>query len=156
MIVQVLFVVAGAVGALALGLAVNAAARDPFRWYGVGLVITALLYVLFAAVWGSVAGLGLELAGGVTYGGAALIGLRRRAMLPLALGWAMHPLWDAALHTVGAGADYTPGGYVAACIGIDLVLAGLLVRHGLSSRTRRPVGEPIHASHSIVSTEATM
>jgi hypothetical protein len=45
----------------------------------------------------------------------------------LALAWALHPVWDIALHTRGLG-SYTPDGYVVACIGFDLLLAALIVR----------------------------
>ncbi|HET9985909.1 MAG TPA: DUF6010 family protein [Longimicrobiales bacterium] len=139
---QLLFALAGAAGALVFAMVVRAVAREPERRYAVALLVAALLYVLFAALGQSASGLAVEAAGVVAFGGLALLGLRRRAPLLVAAAWALHPVWDVALHTAGAGAAYTPRGYMAACIGFDLVLAALIVRSSLLStrsvtKTRR-------------------
>jgi hypothetical protein len=97
--------------------------------YVVGLVITALLYVVFA-ISGRASGssLGLELLGAILYCGLAVAGLRG-GRTALALGWAGHPLWDVLLHTSGSGAAYTPSWYPMACVGFDLVVAvGILMQ----------------------------
>ncbi|MEW5931483.1 MAG: DUF6010 family protein, partial [Gemmatimonadota bacterium] len=70
----------------------------------------------------------LELAGTAAFGGVALLGLVRRSPGTVALGWALHPVWDVALHTWGTMEAYTPEGWVVACIGFDLLLAGLIAR----------------------------
>jgi hypothetical protein len=90
------------------------------------LLVAPLLYVLFAARAGAWNGLPIELTGTATFGGMAFFGLRRRSAGILALGWALHPVWDVAFHTVTEGAAYTPEGYVVACIGFDLLLAALI------------------------------
>ncbi|HEX6732266.1 MAG TPA: DUF6010 family protein [Pyrinomonadaceae bacterium] len=41
----------------------------------------------------------------------------------LALGWALHPLWDVGVHYVGPGHSFAPMGYVFACLSFDLVMA---------------------------------
>jgi hypothetical protein len=92
------------------------------------LLFTAMLYVLFAAMGGAWTGLGVELVGVVLFGGVALLGLYRRSTALLVLGWALHPVWDVALHTAGIMEAYTPEGYVVACIGFDLLLALLIAR----------------------------
>jgi hypothetical protein len=130
---QLLFGLAGAAGALVFAMVVRAVAREPERRHAGALLVAALLYVLFAALGRSANGLAVEAAGVVAFGGLALLGVRRQAPALVAAGWALHPMWDVALHTAGAGAAYTPRGYVAACIGFDLLLAALILRGSLFS-----------------------
>jgi hypothetical protein len=44
----------------------------------------------------------------------------------LAAGWALHPIWDAALHLQGSGAAHAPEWYVVACISFDLPVAAYI------------------------------
>ena len=93
------------------------------RVYAVGLVVTALIYVIFGVVGGASARwLALESLGVVIYGVAAWAGLRGWHSL-LAAGWAIHVAWDLALHLRGAGAEYTPPWYPWSCVSFDLVIA---------------------------------
>lgn len=124
---QMLFVLAGAAGALAFAVAIRVMApRSWSRRYAQTLIVAAALYVVFAAWGGSASGIAVEMVGVVSFGGVAVLGLRRRAPGLLALGWAVHAVWDVALHRAGAGVGYTPKGYVAACAGFDLLLAGAI------------------------------
>jgi hypothetical protein len=90
------------------------------------LVGAAAMYVLFAADadQGAAAVLG-ELAGVAVYGTVALRGLRGSPMW-LAAGWALHPVWDIALHYVGPGASFAPVQYTVSCLSFDLVVAGYI------------------------------
>jgi hypothetical protein len=92
------------------------------------LLLAALFYLSFAAWAGDAGGMLLESLGVLAFGAVAYLAVRRRSTTLVALGWALHPLWDVALHTTGAGAAYTPAGYVVACIGFDLLLAAMIVR----------------------------
>lgn len=109
--------------------------RGRVRVYAAGLVVAALLYVLFALVGGaSPRWLALESLGALVYGAAARAGLRGRPSL-LALGWAGHVAWDVLLHLGGAGAEYTPRWYPWLCVSFDLVAACAvlaLIRRGAS------------------------
>jgi hypothetical protein len=111
--------------------------RDASRRHAVALLVVAVIYVVFAAVGGSAGGVATEMVGVAAFGGIALVGLRRRSPALLALGWALHPVWDVALHSSGAGLVYTPHGYVSLCIGFDLALALLIAtgRAGAATRT---------------------
>ena len=101
--------------------------------YAVGLVVTALVYVVFGVVGGASAQwLALESLSVLLYGAAAWGGLRGRPWL-LALGWAAHVAWDVLLHLSGAGAEYTPHWYPWSCVSFDLVVAGAVLA---SSRRR--------------------
>ena len=83
-----------------------------------------LIYFAFALVGGpSARSLALEAVGVLLYGGAAWLGFRKSTAL-LALGWAMHPVWDVALHLTGAGAVYTPDWYPWGCVSFDMIVAG--------------------------------
>lgn len=47
----------------------------------------------------------------------------------LALGWALHPLWDFVVHYIGPG-TFAPSTYVIACISFDWVVAAyVLIRY---------------------------
>jgi hypothetical protein len=117
----------GVVLAAAFALLVRAAGpANRLRMHAALLVVAALFYVAFAARAGDWSGLAVEAAGTAVFGAVALHGLRRRSATLLALGWALHPAWDLALHTTGTMAAYTPDGYVVACIGFDLLLAALI------------------------------
>ena len=97
------------------------------RIYAIGLGVTALIYFGFALVGRAGArSLALEGLGVLLYGAAAWVGFRRSAAL-LALGWAMHVVWDVALHLQGAGAGYTPDWYPWGCLSFDLVVAGAVL-----------------------------
>lgn len=143
---SMLYVLAGAAGAMLFAALVRRfATRDPSRRHATALLVAALLYVAFAAHGGSGGGILVEAAGVVVFGGIAHIGLKRRAPAILALGWALHPVWDVALHTSGDGLLYTPHGYVPACIGFDLLLA-LLIASGWAVARRRSLAPAIPAA----------
>jgi hypothetical protein len=56
----------------------------------------------------------------------------------LALGWALHPLWDFGVHHLGPGRSFAPVTYVLACITFDWVVAAyiLIYYRGASPRER--------------------
>jgi hypothetical protein len=100
------------------------------RLYAIGLAVTALIYVVFALIGrAGPRSLALEAVGLLLYGAAAWLGFRKSAAL-LALGWAMHPVWDVALHLQGAGAGYTPDWYPWGCVSFDLLVAGAVLTAG--------------------------
>ena len=110
------------------------------RLYAIGLVVTALIYVAFALIGrGSARSLALEAVGVLLYGGAAWLGFRKSAAL-LALGWAMHVVWDVSLHLQGAGAGYTPDWYPWGCISFDLMVAGAVLAAGAPRSADRRSG----------------
>lgn len=116
------------------------APRGEFRVYAAGLVVAALVYVVFAVAGGAPgAWLAVEFGGLVAFTFFALAGLRR-SPLPLALGWAAHALWDlllhadAVTHAGGADAHFVPDWYRLLCAGFDFALAAYL-----AARTRTAV-----------------
>ena len=58
----------------------------------------------------------------------------------LALGWALHPVWDFGVHHLGPGRSFAPRGYVFACITFDWVVAAyiLIAYRGASRPGRNP------------------
>ncbi len=97
--------------------------RAEIRVLASGLLVAALIYIGFAAVGGAgLAWLLIEVAGAVVYGALAWLGTRR-SHLWLAVGWGLHPAWDAGLHLLGAGAPFTPTWYAVACISFDVAVA---------------------------------
>ena len=114
---------AGVVGGVAF---VGLAHALPRRTRGIliaGLFVAALFYVYFAmTARASPTWLAVELAGVALYGGMALRG-RRGSLCWIAAGWALHPLWDIALHYVGPGRAFAPAWYATLCLTWDLVVA---------------------------------
>ncbi len=98
------------------------------------LFVAAAVYIVFAvragegADWvvGEVVGVGI-------YGAMALRGLRG-SLLWLAAGWALHPVWDVALHYFGPGGSFAPASYTITCVSFDLLVAAyVIVAYGLGS-----------------------
>src|SRR5689334_718162 len=57
----------------------------------------------------------------------------------LALGYALHPLWDFGVHYLGAGRTFAPLAYVIACISFDWVVAlYILIAYRLLDLASRP------------------
>lgn len=131
---------------LALGLALGGLTilfgrRAPRFVLGGGLVTAALIYVGFAIAWGTPAWIGIELAGVAAYG--VFAALMNRTMLWVAAGWALHPVWDVALHWKGPGHALVPEWYAVACVAFDLLVAGWIVwwvRRGAGSGGARVAG----------------
>ena len=71
----------------------------------------------------------IELLQCIAYGTMGLIGWKGSAKW-LALGWALHPVWDFGMHYVGPGRDVGPWTYAVACLSYDWVVAAyILIRY---------------------------
>ena len=68
----------------------------------------------------------LELLQVVGFGVLGLMGWKGSAKW-LALGWALHPLWDFGVHHLGPGRSFAPVSYVFACITFDWVVAAYML-----------------------------
>lgn len=89
------------------------------------LAVAALAYVPFAiAAEGGVAWVAVELAGATIFSYAAMRGLRGSAWW-LVAGFALHPVWDVALHVAGAGRSVAPEWYTTSCLTYDLAVAAI-------------------------------
>jgi hypothetical protein len=101
--------------------------------YALSLVITALIYVLFAVRGGAGSSqLGLEAAGLALFTFLAVLGRRMPAFL--VVGWAGHSLWDLILHKL-MDAMKVPSWYPLACLSFDLVVAAYIA----SAFKRKPL-----------------
>lgn len=100
----------------------------------------ALTYVYFAADAGAGSGwVVAELTGVALYGSLGLRGLRG-SPLWLAAGWALHPVWDVALHHFGPGHALAPDALTITCFSFDLLVAAYITanhRYGLTRRRGR-------------------
>jgi hypothetical protein len=67
----------------------------------------------------------IELLQCIAFGTMGLIGWRGSARW-LALGWALHPVWDFGLHYMGPGRDVGPWAYAVACLSFDWVVAAYI------------------------------
>ncbi len=93
---------------------------------GRGLIVAALVYVAFAAIWGDLRWAVIELAGAGVYGMFYWLALRG-SLAWLATGWALHPAWDGLLHLAGPGSAIAPEAYVLACISFDLAVVAYAI-----------------------------
>lgn len=98
-------------------------------------------YLGFAVLGRSLLGVGpiwmlIELVQVIVFGVITLRGLRG-SVYWLAAGWALHPIWDFALHYIGPGRSFAPLGYVIACVSFDLLVAVyIIVAYGLIGSRR--------------------
>lgn len=67
----------------------------------------------------------IELLQCIVFGVMGLAGWRGAAKW-LALGWALHPIWDFGVHNVSPG-DFAPWAYTIACLSFDWVVAAYIV-----------------------------
>jgi hypothetical protein len=135
----------GAIGGAVLALIAFLLSRFIREIYGrallaIFLITAAAAYFGFAVL----AGAGpiwtlVELVGVIVFGTMALLGLRGSPWW-LAVGWALHPLWDVVLHLIGPGGSFASQPYAVACITFDWVVAAYIaIFYGLGLlRERTP------------------
>lgn len=105
---------------------------------GMGLLVAALIYIGFALYQGDGSWLMVECIGVAFYGLCAWLALRN-SMIWLAVGWGLHPVWDAALHWFGPGAHIVPPWYAIACLSFDLTVALYVVLRVNQSKNCTPM-----------------
>jgi hypothetical protein len=121
----------GAIGGAVLALIAFLLSRFTREIYGrallaIFLITAAGAYFGFAVLAGvSPLWILVELVGVIIFGVMALLGLRDSAWW-LALGWALHPLWDVVLHLWGPGSSFASQPYAIACITFDWVVAAYI------------------------------
>jgi hypothetical protein len=105
-----------------------------------GLFAAAGAYFGFAIV-GPVARVWvlIELLQVIVFGALGLAGWKGSPKW-LALGWALHPIWDFVLHYLGPGRTFAPLTYSISCITFDWVVAAyiLIYYRGASHRGLNP------------------
>ena len=97
--------------------------RKQLKLWSNSLIIATLIYIGFVfynLAWGE---LSQELMGVVGYSILAFLGYRYSPIF-LAIGWALHVLWDILLHAPTS--NIAPQWYPGACLGFDIVIAGYL------------------------------
>lgn len=100
------------------------------------LLVAAIIYLGFALLWGDAFWFLVEACGVPFYGVFFWLALNRSPYW-LALGWLLHPLWDAALHLLGPGHEVAPSWYAIGCLSFDLAIAVSLSSR-FFSHTRKP------------------
>jgi len=100
-----------------------------------GLVIAALIYVVFAIVGKDMEWMGIEVLGVVLYGAFAWLAAKKSIFF-LSLGWGLHVFWDLLLHSGGHPA-FVPSWYPGVCLGFDLVIAGYFLWYFLDRRKEK-------------------
>jgi len=97
-----------------------------------GLVIAALIYVIFALVGQNMEWLKIEFAGVLLYGFFAWLAYKKSVIF-LGIGWGLHVFWDLLLHQNGHP-GYVPYWYPNACLGFDLVIGGYFIWYFFEKR----------------------
>jgi hypothetical protein len=129
-------IMAGAVlGGLFVLLVQRSARSGQLRLLALGLLVTALIYVVVALPRTGLHWVAVETAGLALYGILAWLGLKTSPWW-LALGWAGHVVWDLALHLEPAHAT-VPMWYPWGCVGFDLIVAGYLLSLASGTALRR-------------------
>ena len=120
-------------GALFIRFAGSRSPDGKLRFFAVGLVVAAVIYVGFALADG-VEWIALEAAGVVLFVLLAYAGVRHSPLL-LALGWTLHVGWDVGLH-LARQQVVVPAWYPSVCISFDLLVAGYVVWTVWATRSR--------------------
>lgn len=127
-------IVVGAVlGGLFALLARRRGETGELRLFGLGLVVSALIYVGLALAATDARWLVVEAAGVALFAGLAWLGVQH-ARWWLALGWTAHVGWDVGLH-LDRAQPLVGAWYPLFCVGFDLIVAGFLLS---GARTTRP------------------
>ena len=98
--------------------------KKDHAFWRTGLVVAALVYVVFSFFGGSLQWVLIELGGVLLYLSFAVLS-KRYSLWYLALGWGLHVLWDLLLH--GEDLDFVPSWYPAVCLGFDLAIAAYVI-----------------------------
>ena len=99
------------------------------RFWALSLFVAALIYVVVALIVER-SMVASQLVGLVIYSAIALLGVWRWPRL-LAVGWALHMVWDFLGHPItldplAPNPSFMPWWYPPACLGADLFVAGIL------------------------------
>ena len=94
-------------------------------WFAAGLLIAAAIYAAFSMNAGPGMWVIVELAGVGLFGGLAVAGYRKSALI-LAAGWILHVGWDV-MHEVSEQIRFVPEWYPALCVSFDVVVGVYLV-----------------------------
>ncbi len=92
-------------------------------FYPTVLVVIALLYVLFGVEDGAISVVAAETAVALAFVAVAVVAFHRRSPTLLAVGLALHGVWDAAHPALLPASDAVPDWWPAFCLGVDLPLA---------------------------------
>lgn len=115
-------------GALAAGLLYwplhHKRKRTILKAWSRGLIIAALIYIVFLIFDFSLDWFYIEFAGVLIYGGLAWLSLKKWPWF-IVIGWIFHVLWDIKVHP-GGYPGYVPIWYPPLCLGFDLAIAALL------------------------------
>ena len=103
--------------------------------FGVGLIVAAAVYVIFAALARDARAVNRVLVGLLVFGLLAASGLRWSARL-LGFGWLLHVFWDLSFHPIHVS-SYAPWSYPLVCLGFDLFVAGYIFANTRPASSRR-------------------
>ena len=107
------------------------------QFFGTGLIVAILAYVVFALFQFEMDWLKVE----AIMIGAFLLLYKlsiRGGILYIGLGWLLHPLWDYYVHIAGPGVNFAPEWYAWMCISFDLVVGAYCLVKALTPRPPLP------------------
>jgi len=103
----------------------------PIIWQR-GLIVAALIYVVFAILGQDFEWMKIELLGVLLYGTLAWLAVKK-SIIFLSLGWGLHIFWDLLLHS-GGHPEFVPAWYPGVCLGFDLVIAAYFLWYFIDKR----------------------
>ena len=106
--------------------------RTIIKAWARGLIIAAIIYVVYILFDFSWDWFLVELVGLLIYGGLAWLSQRKWAWF-LVIGWTLHVFWDFLLHP-GGHPGYVPSWYPPLCLGFDLAIAALIALHIINNQ----------------------
>lgn len=97
-----------------------------------GLVIAALIYVVFALAGGHWGWVLYELIAVVVCFVFVYLGLNH-SIYWLSIGWGIHPIWDIYVHLIGPASHVAPSWYAVLCLSFDVFVATHIIRYQIST-----------------------
>ena len=109
------------------------AAGERRRVYGIGLIVAAVIYLVFSVLTQNILWILIETFGALLFTVFVYLAFKYSYWF-LVMGWSIHMVWDGALHAAEV-APYVPQWYPPVCVGFDLVIALFIARLCMSARS---------------------
>ena len=127
-IIMIIALLVGALAGFGFNRFVGARPKRARELYVLGLIVTAMIYVVMAFLGGaSNTAIIIESAGVLLFGIFVLLSVTHHAWW-LGVGWLLHPVWDVVFHKPFDAWTHAPEWYVFACISFDLMVGVAVLR----------------------------
>ena len=134
-VLVIVALLAGVLAAFGFNRFVGARPERAREYYILGLIVTAMIYVVLAFLGNaSDTAIVIEATGVLVFGVFVLLSVTQHAWW-LGIGWLLHPVWDIVFHAPFGSWTHAPEWYVWACVAFDLMVGVAVLRALRASQT---------------------